>query len=499
MAEQNKISIIIQAVDKATATVKAINGTIARMAAPARATGRSLDGLLKASGYTRVSKAVDGVGRSFRSVATTAAVVTGATAGVFYALTRITNAGEAATKAAQSFGTTVPQWQKLAYAAELADVSTEDLGQGLGVLNKRAIAAATGNQEAAVWFRRAGISVRDQNGHVKSSTQLFGELSDVFEKMPDGPKKLALANGLLKDSQGKLIPLLNGGSKGLREAGAEATAFGLDNEKSARLSAKFNDELKRTKGAATGVGNAIAEAILPSINALMPELTAWIASNRKLIAGIAKDLFDGLKNVGAVIWQVLKAVNAVVQVFGGWSTVVYAIAGFIGAKLVFAVLGLAKSFFVLGAAIMTTPIGWIAAGIAVIAGLAYLVIKNWEPISAFFSDLWGGIVDNFNTSVATITDIINFLIDTVLAPLRWIMEKINGLVPGVVKGASAANGGGNGSDSPVAGLAAAQQQRFGGAMTIKLEGAPARVTKVETSDGFDLDVESGYASAAGGY
>lgn len=482
MAEQKKISIIVEAVNRVTATVKAINGSIATIAAPARAINRSLGGLLTQTGYKRVSKAVDGVGRSFRSLAATGAIVTGAAAGMFYALTRVTNAGESAAKAAQSFGTTIPEWQKLAYAAEIGDVSVDDLGQSLGMLNKNAIAAATGNQKSALWFRRAGISVKDQNGHVKSSTQLMSELADVFASMPDGPKKLALANGLLKDSQGKLIPFLNGGSKGLREAGEQAQAYGLVSEKLARDSATFNDELKKTRGAATGVGNAIAEALLPSINAVMPEIRAWIVSNRELVSATAKDLFEGLKDVGAVIWQVLRAVNAVVQVFGGWKTVIYAVAGFIAAKMVFAVLGLAKSFFLLGAAILTTPIGWLAIGIAALAAGAYLLIKHWTKVKEFFVDL----------------------IDTVFGPLVKIMEKISSMVPktvgqfgtsfnqalmGVGPPAASAIGPGGGSRYG--------SQKIGGTLNIKWDG-PGRVTKMESFGGLGLDVDSGYATAGAG-
>lgn len=482
MAEQKKISIIVEAVNRVTATVKAINGSIATIAAPARAMNRSLGGLLTQTGYKRVGKAVDGVGRSFRSLAETGAIVTGAAAGMFYALTRVTNAGESAAKAAQSFGTTIPEWQKLAYAAEIGDVSVDDLGQSLGMLNKNAIAAATGNQKSALWFRRAGISVKDQNGHVKSSTQLMSELADVFASMPDGPKKLALANGLLKDSQGKLIPFLNGGSKGLREAGEQAQAYGLVSEKLARDSATFNDELKKTRGAATGVGNAIAEALLPSINAVMPEIRAWIVSNRELVSATAKDLFEGLKDVGAVIWQVLRAVNAVVQVFGGWKTVIYAVAGFIGAKLVFAVLGLAKSFFLLGAAILTTPIGWLAIGISALAAGAYLLIKHWTKVKEFFVDL----------------------IDTVFGPLVKIMEKISSMVPktlgqfgtsfnqalmGVGPPAASAIGPGGGSRYG--------SQKIGGTLNIKWDG-PGRVTKMESFGGLGLDVDSGYATAGAG-
>lgn len=495
MAEQNKVSIVIQAIDRATATVKAINGTIARMAAPARASSRALGSLLTQTGYARVSKAALGVGKSFdsmtrsvRNIATASAVAIGALGGMYYALTRITNAGESAVKAAQSFGTTVPEWQKLAYAAEIGDVAVEDLGQSLGMLNKRAVAAATGNQQAATWFRRAGLSVKDQNGNVKSSTQLFAELADRFEGMPDGPKKLALANALLKDSQGKLIPLLNGGSKALREAGAEAVALGLIDEQLARDSAIFNDEMKKTNKAVRGVGNVIAAAFLPVLNELLPAIRGWIVANRALIGTRMKEFVDGLKqslpqfieglaNVFRVIMAVASAVNRVVQFFGGWQTVIYAVAAFMGAKLVLSILAVAKAFFVLGVAILTTPIGWIAAGMAVLATIGYFVIKHWDKVKVWFLDF----------------------IKVVLNPVGFLMKKIIDLVPGVMKGVDAVSIASQPVTSPVAATANARNgmQQFGGQINLKIDGAPARVTKMESSNGLDINVDSGLATAGG--
>ena len=46
------------------------------------------------------------------------------------------------------------------------------------------------------------------------------------------------------------------------------------------------------------------------------------------------------------------------------------------------------SFFRLGMAMLTTPIGWFIMGIAAIAGGAYLIYKNWDGISKWFSELW---------------------------------------------------------------------------------------------------------------
>ena len=40
----------------------------------------------------------------------------------------------------------------------------------------------------------------------------------------------------------------------------------------------------------------------------------------------------------------------------------------------------------------------IVAIVAVVAGAAYLIYKNWEPIKGFFSNLWSGVKDAFSSA-----------------------------------------------------------------------------------------------------
>lgn len=55
----------------------------------------------------------------------------------------------------------------------------------------------------------------------------------------------------------------------------------------------------------------------------------------------------------------------------------------------------ARAVFTLGAAFLATPIGWIVAGVTAVAAAAYLIYRNWEPISQFFSNLWANITEAF--------------------------------------------------------------------------------------------------------
>lgn len=517
MAE-TKFTLVIQAIDNATSVVRSLNGAIARTVAPARAASRAMRGLMVESGLKRVTSAAGDVGKSFgkltsavRGIAAAGAVATGALGGLFYALKQDADAGDMAVKSAQRAGTTVTEWQRLAYAADLSDTSSEELAKSLQAVSRNAVAAATGNQKAATWFRRAGINVKDQNGHMKSSVQIFNELSDLFQTMPDGMKKTALAQGLMSEAGANIIPLLNGGSKALREYSDEAERRGLVDEKLAREQEAFNDNQTRLFASMRGISKAISSALVPALNEILPPISEWIVANRELVGGKAKEFVDGLReslpqflaglrDVLAVIWGVVKAVNAVVQFFGGWQTVIYAVAAVLGAKLVLALVGVTQAVVGLGLALLTTPIGWFMAGVALIAGAAYLIVRNWGPIKAWFGRLWGGIVDIFDKSVATIGDLVRFLTKTVLYPFIEMLRLVNSLLPDSAKQTAVGQklqAGLNWLDQPAqSALGQAATAKVGGVLNVKIDAeGRARVTKAEGSGGFNLDVETGYTMA----
>lgn len=105
----------------------------------------------------------------------------------------------------------------------------------------------------------------------------------------------------------------------------------------------------------------------------------------------------------------IAAVTSIIAIaLGGLSLTIAALLGPLAImKLTFGILGikgtvlgkvitmlltplkwLTMGIFRLGLAILTTPIGWIIAGIAAIAGGAYLIYKNWDGVSKWFSELW---------------------------------------------------------------------------------------------------------------
>lgn len=59
-----------------------------------------------------------------------------------------------------------------------------------------------------------------------------------------------------------------------------------------------------------------------------------------------------------------------------------------GSPLLTFIKALTMGMVRLGIAMLTTPVGWFIMGIAAIAGVAYLIYKNWDGIAKWFSELW---------------------------------------------------------------------------------------------------------------
>lgn len=175
-------------------------------------------------------------------------------------------------KTSQKIGIGVEELSKLTYAAKLADVDTAQLQTGLVKLSKGMAETANGTGDAMKAFAAMGISVQNGDGTLKSSAQVLGEIADKFSTYEDGANKTALATNLFGRSGAELIPLLNGGSAAIKEAGDELERFGaVVSESAAKNAEMFNDNLTRLSTLAGGVGKELANAVIPYINQLAQE------------------------------------------------------------------------------------------------------------------------------------------------------------------------------------------------------------------------------------
>ncbi|MGH7260626.1 MAG: phage tail tape measure protein, partial [Nitrospiraceae bacterium] len=167
----------------------------------------------------------------------------------------------------QQIGVSVESLSALRYAAELSELSAEQLTQGLKFLAKNAVEAASGGSDAVVAFGDVGVSVKDAHGKIKPVEELLLDVADAFHRSDDNAAKTALAVKLFGRAGIELIPFLNEGRVGIERMMQEAQRLGLVMSKeTAKASDEFNDNLTRLERTLTGIKIKIGVELIPVLN-----------------------------------------------------------------------------------------------------------------------------------------------------------------------------------------------------------------------------------------
>ena len=206
-----------------------------------------------------------------KTAAGSLAALYGASSAAGFIKTQI-DLADATGKMAQKVGLSVEELSKLQYAAKLADVDAGQLQGGLVRLSKGMIEAANNTGTARNAFAAMGISIKNTDGTLKSSGQVLDEVANKFAGYEDSATKTALAVQLFGRAGADLIPLLNAGASGIKEAGDELERFGAVISTNAAKNAElFNDNITRLTTVGSALGQSIANDILPYLNRLTSE------------------------------------------------------------------------------------------------------------------------------------------------------------------------------------------------------------------------------------
>lgn len=184
--------------------------------------------------------------------------------------------------------------QELGYAAVQNGGNLEAVTSALGKYAKGlADVAKTGKGPTADALRALGISMRSLRD-IPLDKQLE-VIADRISKMPDGPRKAAIAMDLFGKSGRELIPLLNSGSAGIAELRDEARKLGVVmSDESVKGLADFGDDVDRLKLSWQGIKQTVVVALLPTLRDMVQRLRDWIIANREVIASKVESFVRGL-------------------------------------------------------------------------------------------------------------------------------------------------------------------------------------------------------------
>lgn len=276
-------------------------------------------------------------------------------------------------KMSQKVGISVEDLSKLAYAGKLADLSTEQLNTGLNKLNKGMVEAASGGGALFNATKTMGIGIRDVNGDLKTNTQMLSDVSDKFATYKDGAQKSALAMAIFGKSGAEMIPMLNGGSQALKDAGFELDKFGaVVTTGGAKASEEFNDNLTRLSVQSSGLAKSVANALLPSMNGFVQSLIdgkVYLKEHTAEVVGVAGAV-GALGSAYLVFAQRAAIAKASAMIVEGVATAIEIARGGTVAWTI-AVTALNASLKLTKIALIGTGIGAFAVGAGFLAEAAY--------------------------------------------------------------------------------------------------------------------------------
>lgn len=342
-------------------------------------------------------------GESVRGVGVGMAAAGAAAAAPLIASVRhFMTAGDALQEMSVRTGMAVESLSKLQYAAGLSGLSVEQMEVGFRQMQRTISDAAAGMGAASADLERLGVTAKELQG--LTPEQQFMRMADALAAVSDPTERAAMAMNVFGRSGTAMLPMLAGGSAGLREMMEQAQAAGaVMSTDAAESAAKLADSMDAMRAAVSQSARVIGEVLAPSIIAAVQwfteavkRMTVFIQENKVLVVAVAGaaavmvTLGTSLIIVGQVAIGAGAAMKAMAAVMAFSKAKALILSGAVGKlavgvkSLTAAVVALkaataggiiAKAIAAIGAAVFSVKAAPIIAIVAAIGGLAYLVSR----------------------------------------------------------------------------------------------------------------------------
>ena len=169
--------------------------------------------------------------------------------------------------------------------------------------------------------------------------------------------------------------------------------------------------------ASDNLSKTVGNALEPAFGKVAAVLTPLVVSMRQF-AETNPELVSGVTLVGGALIALTGTVIAARIAWVALSTTMMGQAALSGLAMVgTGIRAIGTAFLFAGRALLMNPIGLT---ITALAGAAYLLMTNWEPVKAFFIDLWDGVKAAFDKAIGYIMEKLESMLGKVQSAVGWL-------------------------------------------------------------------------------
>lgn len=367
-----------------------------------------------------IAQAADKVAKGAQKVADKTKVLSGAAAGALGAIgglayKTVQSADELATLAKQT-GFSVEELQKFQYAADLVDVSVEDI---TGAATKLKKAVASDSKELAA----LGVKTKNADGSFRDINDIFYDTLAALGNIDNETERDAKAMAIFGKSADSLAGIVDDGGKQLKELGDEAEELGIimSGETVDSLN-EVNDSIDKLKAQAKA---RLAETGAKAMEVLTPVL--------EKVVGLLEKLFTWIGNLSEEQIQTIMTILAVVAAISPLASLIAKISSLIAyIPTILTTIGTAMTW------LMANPVALVIAGIVALVALiatkgdeiqaALQKLDDWlqgvfaTDWTEIFGPVLGGILNGFFDVVKDVWDSIKGVFDGIIDFIRGVFE-----------------------------------------------------------------------------
>lgn len=288
------------------------------------------------------------------------------------------------------YGIGTGELQKYSAAADLVDVSVEDIAKTHLRLTKAMSGSEDETGAQAEAFAKLGIATKDADGNLRDADTVWQETIAALGEMENETERDALAMTLMGKSAANLNPLIEDGGDTYKRVAGTLKKYDLDFVDQDMLdnANEFNDSIDTIKTlglvAFQQLGTKLAAYLAPALEKvvdLVGRLAGWFANlspkTQAIIAGIAAVLAV----TAPLLLGLGKIAFAISSIMGLISTIGPAIGG------------------------VVLAMGPVVIAIAAVVAVGVLLYKNWDKIKAKAIELKTKVVAAFTQFKAKVTAI----------------------------------------------------------------------------------------------